>query len=371
MNIMSNKINIRLKIALTFITLLGVILSILLVEILFHFVIGRDFVYHIKSTLSVQTEPISYENIHMYCDKLLKYAYAAISLSGIMCLFVSLAISISLSHKITNPLDKLIDMVSNLNNKIYKKIDDDFPYEIDILKNSFNQLVSKLDEQEELKKFMILSVSHELKTPLTTLQCYLEGKLDGVLELDNDSINTMLQEIDRLKGLVESMEDSAFDYKDNLNIQRIDVTDFIFLINTTFQNRCLSNGINLKIKNHNLQEFYADKEKITQVINNLIENAIKYSKEAPCINITFFRENNYNCISIADNGMGISKEDLPYIFERFYRGEKSRSRKTGGLGIGLAIVKIILDAHDGLIDAKSKLSEGSQFTIKIPVSLKN
>ncbi|MPN50224.1 Alkaline phosphatase synthesis sensor protein PhoR [bioreactor metagenome] len=111
----------------------------------------------------------------------------------------------------------------------------------------------------------------------------------------------------------------------------------------------------------------ADQDRIFQVITNILSNAIKYTNEEDKISIKLYRESKYLVCEIIDTGVGISQEEIPYIFERFYRADKSRNRKTGGAGIGLAITKSIVQSHDGKIEVKSKLGEGSSFKIILPL----
>ncbi len=348
------------------ISAIGLLFTILISELLFHNFVSNNFIDLIQRTLNENNGYIPNEKIRLFSNNILYYSYFSMSISSIICLVFYVIFLVILSKKFIWPIKNLSKMVSKLTNNVYEEIDEKFPYEIDVLKEQFNNLSKKLKEQETLKKDIVLNVSHELKTPLTVIQGILEGSSDKIIQLDENNIQLMLNEIFMLKCLLNDMEDSVYNYKSSLCITAIDTAELVSDITNFFRNKCSLKEIKIYVSYNDLDTIFADKSKLIQVFNNIIENSIKYSPQGGSIHIKVYRSNQYQCISFKDTGYGIPPEDIPYIFERFYRGEKSRSRRTGGAGIGLSIVKNIIEAHAGLIDVESKLGEGTEIIIKIP-----
>ncbi|MNT17843.1 Signal transduction histidine-protein kinase BaeS [compost metagenome] len=230
--------------------------------------------------------------------------------------------------------------------------------------STVNNLANILENQENLRNRLTSDVAHELRTPLTIVRTHLEAMIDGVWEITNERLISCNNELKRITLIVEDLEKIAEIENIILNKTKFNINDLIIDITNTFETELMNKQIVLK-KDLKASNIVADKDKIGQVIINLISNAIKYSKNNSIINIRTLEENNKTIIEISDNGIGISEDDLPYIFDRFYRVDKSRNRSTGGSGIGLSIAKTILDAHNSEIIVKSEFGVGSDFIIKI------
>ncbi|MBI5976694.1 sensor histidine kinase [Clostridium perfringens] len=288
---------------------------------------------------------------------------------GVLLILASTVIGFIISRSITRPINKLMTKAKYISKGEYDKkieINTDI-LEINDLINSINNLSQSIKEQENIRKRLTGDISHELKTPLTNIQSHLEAMIDGIWEPTEERLLSVKEEAERLSSLVSDMqklnkydESSIKLKKDNVNI-----SDIICFVIFQFSNLAKSKNIKIEYEKKNIN-LYCDKDKITQALVNILSNAIRYSNEGSTIFIEEKLKDNKVIISIEDQGIGISEEDLKYVFERFYRADKSRTRATGGTGIGLTIVKSIVSSHGGEVKLESKLGEGSKFTIILP-----
>ena len=288
---------------------------------------------------------------------------------GVLLILASTIMGFIISRSITRPINKLMTKAKYISKGEYDKkieINTDI-LEINDLINSINNLSQSIKEQENIRKRLTGDISHELKTPLTNIQSHLEAMIDGIWEPTEERLLSVKEEAERLSSLVSDMqklnkydESSIKLKKDNVNI-----SDIICFVIFQFSNLAKSKNIKIEYEKKNIN-LYCDKDKITQALVNILSNAIRYSNEGSTIFIEERLKDNKVIISIEDQGIGISEEDLKYVFERFYRADKSRTRATGGTGIGLTIVKSIVSSHVGEVKLESKLGEGSKFTIIVP-----
>ncbi|EOU1985067.1 HAMP domain-containing histidine kinase [Clostridium perfringens] len=288
---------------------------------------------------------------------------------GVLLILASTIMGFIISRSITRPINKLMTKAKYISKGEYDKkieINTDI-LEINDLINSINNLSQSIKEQENIRKRLTGDISHELKTPLTNIQSHLEAMIDGIWEPTEERLLSVKEEAERLSSLVSDMqklnkydESSIRLKKDNVNI-----SDIICFVIFQFSNLAKSKNIKIEYEKKNIN-LYCDKDKITQALVNILSNAIRYSNEGSTIFIEEKLKDNKVIISIEDQGIGISEEDLKYVFERFYRADKSRTRATGGTGIGLTIVKSIVSSHGGEVKLESKLGEGSKFTIILP-----
>ena len=288
---------------------------------------------------------------------------------GVLLILASTIMGFIISRSITRPINKLMTKAKYISKGEYDKkieINTDI-LEINDLINSINNLSQSIKEQENIRKRLTGDISHELKTPSTNIQSHLEAMIDGIWEPTEERLLSVKEEAERLSSLVSDMqklnkydESSIKLKKDNVNI-----SDIICFVIFQFSNLAKSKNIKIEYEKKNIN-LYCDKDKITQALVNILSNAIRYSNEGSTIFIEEGLKDNKVIISIEDQGIGISEEDLKYVFERFYRADKSRTRATGGTGIGLTIVKSIVSSHGGEVKLESKLGEGSKFTIILP-----
>ena len=230
------------------------------------------------------------------------------------------------------------------------------------------------EKEERERRLFVSNVSHELRTPLTSVKSYLEALDEGALSepVAPDFIKVSLDETNRMMRMVTdllhlSRIDNATSH---LDVELINFTAFItFILNRFDQIR----GQNEEKKYELVRDYpitsvwiEIDTDKMTQVIDNILNNAIKYSPDGGKITVTMKTTDDQMILSISDQGLGIPKQDLPRIFDRFYRVDRARSRAQGGTGLGLAIAKEIIKQHEGFIWAKSEYGKGSTFTIVLP-----
>lgn len=288
---------------------------------------------------------------------------------GIFSLIFSIIIGWLLARKISRPITKTIDITREIAEGNY---DISFEgttkmHELDELAHSINHLAGSLNEQERLRKQLTADVSHELRTPLTSVSTHLEAMTEGLWEPTKDRLKGCMEEIDRMTKIVKDLERLAEVESDNLRLNKtsVNIADIISNVIKNFEMEL--NNKNLEINfSGEAGNILVDKDRITQVVVNLISNAIKYTPDNGKITIQLSQTENEVILNVQDNGIGIDSGDLPFIFERFYRADKSRNRKTGGAGIGLAIVKSVVKAHNGSIEVSSNIDEGSCFTVKLP-----
>jgi len=239
------------------------------------------------------------------------------------------------------------------------------------------QDITERQKLEDMQTEFVANVSHELKTPLTNIKSYTETLLDGAIE-DHDTALRFLQvvdkEADRMNRLV----------KDLLQLSRLDhqkepmylrESNIVLLLNMALM-KIEMTAAQKKLKLQTLYDIEADirvlldKDRMEQVFMNILSNAMKYTNEGGSISVDVNKKGEQVYISVMDSGIGIPKESLPRIFERFYRVDKARSRAMGGTGLGLAITREIVDSHGGHIEAESELGKGTKITIVLPLAIR-
>ena len=363
----SNKNKLNLNKKLIFYLAIVMIGIIVVMAMSINLLIDKKIIFYFSNV--VELSKVSLENSR---ELFLQEITDLIILISLLMIIVAISISIFLSQKISKPIIVISKMTDFIKRGGY---DQRLEYEssileIDNLINSINELSKELYKMENMRKMLTSDISHELRTPLTSIQTHLEAMIDGVWEPSPERLNSVNEEVIRLSHLVDQLKNlTKYDTEKNkLEISEVNLKQLIK--NIIYNNQSVAFEKNIDIE-YDLQEVIAkvDKEKITQVIVNLISNAIRYTncncKSEGKIIIKLYKEDDFIKIIVKDNGIGIPKKNLNYIFERFYRVDKSRCRNTGGTGIGLTICKSIIDLHKGKIEVKSKVNEGSEFTITL------
>lgn len=239
------------------------------------------------------------------------------------------------------------------------------------LAQSFNQMAHTLSQTEERRRQLIGDVAHELRTPLSSLKSVMEGLVDGVLPAEPGTFLDAQKEVSRLQRLVQDLEELSKAEAGELSIELAWVKPYTFIV-TAVARLALQyedKDVQLHTELPDLEPIYVDSERMTQVMLNLLGNALQYTPSGGQVTVTAHIEAQQLIISVQDNGVGIPPESLPHLFERFYRVDKSRSRTGGGSGIGLTISKHIVEAHNGRITATSPgANQGSTFIITLPLA---
>lgn len=232
-----------------------------------------------------------------------------------------------------------------------------------------NDLALTLDKQERLRKQFTADFAHELRTPLATLRSQLEAYLDGVFEPTTDRLEKSHEELMRLVRLVNELESliAAENPEIKLNKKTINANQLLSFMYEQFSSSFHDKSIQLSLEVPNQPiSVTVDRDKLIQVLTNVINNALQYTDKEKSVKLSLSESSKTVTFTVQDEGKGISEDDLAHLFERFYRGDKSRDRKTGGIGIGLSIVKALVDAHKGRVEVKSKPNQGTTFHIHLP-----
>ncbi|SDC35436.1 Signal transduction histidine kinase [Candidatus Frackibacter sp. WG11] len=296
---------------------------------------------------------------------------SSIIVAGIIAGIVALLISFFISRRITSPLQKITAVAESMGEgDLSQRVDINSNDEIGVLGERFNQLAANLEKLEKLRKKLTADIAHELRTPLATVQSYVEAFQDGVMPTNEENLNSIHEEVLRLGGLVSDLQELSITEggKYKLKKEEINLNKFIKTQINSLSQLFTDKNIDLNLDfNESDIKLIADKEVLNKIIHNILSNAYKYSESGDQVFIKVTGKLNEVIIGIRDTGIGIPEKDLPYIFERFYRVDSSRTRKTGGTGIGLAIVKELVEALNGRINVNSKVGEGTEFKIILPI----
>jgi two-component system sensor histidine kinase BaeS len=239
------------------------------------------------------------------------------------------------------------------------------------LARSFNDMAEELEHAQQQRQNLTADVAHELRTPLHILQGNLEAALDGVYEASPEYFRSMLEETKLLQRLVEDLqtlsmaESGTLDY----HFQPVNIRELLEDVAASFTPRAEGAGIALLTEEpagEGELMVEGDWHRLDQVVGNLVGNALRYTPDGGQIRISAKGVEEEVLIMISDSGEGIAEEDLPYIFDRFWKGDKSRSRGGGGVGLGLAISRQLTAAHGGIIEVESQEGKGTTFTVRLP-----
>ena len=237
------------------------------------------------------------------------------------------------------------------------------------LARAFNRLAETLEQEERARRDASADVAHELRTPLAAIVSRIEAARDGVLSDETANLGAMHTEALRLSRLVEDLGKLAEAQQPGLTLRKepLDLCEVVHERAGIYRDYLKAKGIVLD-EQLAPATAYGDRGRIVQIIDNLLSNALRYTDDRGTVTIELEQRDGEAVLVVADTGVGIRGEELPYVFERFWRGEPSRARRTGGAGIGLAIVRELVRAHDGRIDVESKPGEGSRFRVTLPAA---
>ena len=232
--------------------------------------------------------------------------------------------------------------------------------------------LDQMKKDDNYRREFIGNVSHELKTPIFNIQGYLQTLIDGGLNDENINLKYLKRankSVDRMINIIDDLEviSRLETEQDELDFQKFNIVELVHEIFDLMEMKASEMNINLKLQNESQGvTVVADRNKIQQVLMNLVSNSIKYGKDGGEVVIRFFDMHSNMLIEVSDNGIGIAQESLDRLFERFYRVDKNRSREIGGTGLGLAIVKHILEGHNQTINVRSTKGKGSTFSFILP-----
>jgi signal transduction histidine kinase len=274
----------------------------------------------------------------------------------VVAIVVAALVAAVLGMRLARPLREMSRAARRIAEGDYDaRIPREGPEEIVSLADSFNQMAAALEEQERMRREFIANAAHELRTPLTNLQGYLEGLRDGVIEPDRATFESLWEEAERLVRLSRSLDTlAAGDAGAAATVVDLDLADAIRAAADLARPSLLAAGLSLDLDVPDALAARADPDQLAQVLGNLLQNAVRYSPAGGHVAIRAERRPDDVLVSVTNTGEGIPADDLPHVFERFYRVEKSRDRARGGAGIGLAIVRQLVEAAGGAVGAESR-----------------
>lgn len=300
----------------------------------------------------------------------------ALLLAGLAAGVLALLIGFVILRSITAPLNKLTAAAQSIaHGDLAIRVDAASGDEIARVGQAFNLMAAALQSTTQQRRDMMADIAHELRTPLSVIQGNLEAIRDGVYPADNEHLEPALDQAHLLARLVEDLRTLALAESQQLALERqaIDIESLVGRIAASFEAHAARRQVTITVQAppSALPQACADSQRIAQVLANLLENALRYTPEGGAINITvqpakIAGDESLIEVVVADSGPGIPPQDLPHVFDRFYRVDKNRSRQGGGSGLGLAIAKSIVEAHGGTIRATSEPRQGTAFTFTVP-----
>ncbi len=296
---------------------------------------------------------------------------------GIALLVAGLAASYALACSISIPLRKLSAAAIEIERGNFaQKVPVTANDEVGSLAIIFNRMAETLDNNSRLRQQFLANIAHELRTPLAIIQGHLEGMIDGVIEPNPKQLNSLHEEAVRLSRLIKDLKDLSLAEVRQLSLEIKAVAVNQTIKQVLYMLKPLADEKKVYIEQHLAQELpviMADADRIYQIFYNLITNAIHYAATGGQVVVsterTKLEEQEWIKVTVADNGSGINSVDLPYIFDHFYRGDKSRDRKSGGTGLGLAIVKQLAEIHGARVQVESSVGKGSIFYVLLPTKV--
>ena len=300
----------------------------------------------------------------MYDRSVTTVVLAAVAVAAI----ASIALAIFLARMLTRPIAEIGAAARRIADGDYAaRVPRDGPEELASLADSFNQMAASLERQEAMRRDFIANAAHELRTPLTNLQGYLEALRDGVIVADRATYESLWDEAERLVRLSHSLDALAEGDAATVQtpLQEVDLAAAIRAALDLAQPTLERAGLRVVVDVPDRLPARADPDHLAQVLANLLSNAARYTPAGGTVTVRAERKASDLLVSIANTGEGIPPEDLDRVFERFYRVEKSRDRARGGAGIGLAIVKQLVEAGGGRVGAESRDGQ-TRFWFSLP-----
>ena len=291
---------------------------------------------------------------------------------GLLAVAVALVITFVLSRRILAPVKALTLTARRLGKGDFsQRIQIKDKGELGELAQAFNSMADDLERAERLRRNLVADVAHELRTPLSNIRGHLEAVADGVIAPDAAAIRSLSEEAELLSRLVDDLQELTLAEAGELTLhtQPEDVSELIDRVVAATQVSAVAKGVALSVDlPAGLPPVNIDSQRISQVLRNLLDNAVAHTARGGTITVSAGQQDNWLQVAVADTGEGIPPEDIPNIFERLYRVDKSRTRAAGGSGLGLTIARQLVEMHGGKIEVDSEPGKGSCFTFTLPVA---
>lgn len=335
--------------------------------------------YVVAQPIKVESDDIlGFVFVTNVIDNMLGAWSTFLSITAVVTLAVfigALVISLVYSKRMARPLDEMAAASRKFARgdfSVRVKQEDDTTDEMGSLIDSFNKMADSLEKAEARRSEFIANISHELRTPMTTISGFADGILDGTIPKDQEEkyLRSIRDETRRLSRLVRDMLDvSQMKARASDPSKRtvFDLTELVLQTLLSFESRATKKNLDVDPQlpdNHIMVR--ADKDAITQVIYNLLDNAVKFAHEGTCITLRLYKDNGKAYVSVKDVGETIPPDDLPFIFDRFHKSDRSRSLDTTGVGLGLYLVKTIINSHDEDIAVRSEVGV-TEFVFTLPL----
>lgn len=288
---------------------------------------------------------------------------------GILSTLGAVIAAVLLAKRISGPITRTTEITREISEGNYdiRFESNTKTRELSELTQSVNHMAKSLSEQETLRRRLTTDVAHELRTPLSNVSSHLEAFIEGVWEPTPQRLQICYDELGRISGIISDLENLRQIESENLilNKEPVNLLKLSQTVRTAFESELSKKHLTCLVEGESVT-VPGDPKRLHQVIVNLLSNAVKYSPEGGQIRIRIGESAQNGILTVKDYGIGIPEKDIPLIFERFYRIDPSRYRKTGGAGIGLTITKAIVHAHGGKITVESEEGHGSRFTVVLP-----
>lgn len=289
-------------------------------------------------------------------------------------LAAALAVSAYLARRVARPIGQLADVAAEVAEGRYgvRVVTPYIGTEFDTLADAFNSMAARLEHAERIRRRLLADLGHEMRTPLATIEAYLEAAEDGVAVADEDATAVLRTQTGRLRRLAEDLAAISRAEERQLGLRRVRAApaDLVSAPVAAARPAYAAAGVSLAERvDADLPDVDADPERIGQVLGNLLDNALRHTPRGGRVQVSAAGVAGGVRISVTDTGLGIAAEHLPHVFERFYRVDAARDREHGGSGIGLAIVRAVVTAHGGQVSAYSAgTGAGATFTVTLPVT---
>ena len=290
---------------------------------------------------------------------------------GLAAVVVAAGLALLLARGITQPIQRMVEATRRIAAGDYReRVAVASRDELGQLAEALNEMAVGLERVEGLRRELVANVAHELRTPLAGLEGYLEGLGDGVFAPTPETLARMRAETARLRRLVEDLTELSQLESGRWRLERrpVRVAQVVEAIEDALRPQFERKGVGLDVAvAEGLPPVPGDADRLGQVLTNLLANALRFTPPGGRVTVEAWGERDAVRLAVSDTGSGIAPEDLPHVFERFYRADRARAQATGGSGIGLAIVKHIVEAHGGTVAVRSAPGRGSRFEVRLPL----
>ncbi len=297
-------------------------------------------------------------------------SYQAMIFASAFAIVIALLVGVAFARVLVRPINRITNAAQELKEGNYSaRTNLSGSDEISRLGNTFDRMADAIESNRKLERRLVTDVAHELRTPLMAIQSTVEAMIDGVFEPDAERLETLNSEVRRLSRLVDALlKLSRLENRSNpVEFSKVDLTELIETIVTNHQAYVSDAGLVLEYHHDPHVFVYGNADMLRQATANLISNAVRYTPEGGTITVVVRKGDIMGQIMVKDTGIGLTPEEAKMVFARFWRADPGRTRATGGLGIGLSVVKEIVDRHRGWVRVEGRPHEGACFTIYIPL----